>query len=208
MVLCIGGVGFVTGAMLDDLAVSADVDVRIDENRGERRERHREPGQQQVPARYHQQSKPQECQCGFWGGAPTIGSVFLSEPAFYSSRRRSFRAAAGFRSWPSGASSQLLRYLKPVAPEVRRACGTKLLNRAWPRLGYAGDKIPETTATPSTRIAFRAPFAGSMPPRGPAPHQRELCFSSDGARPRMSAGRRHRFVRVIADVAGGACRRS
>ena len=46
--------GLVGGAVLDDLAVSANVDVGICEDRGQRGKRYREPCEEQVPAHYHQ----------------------------------------------------------------------------------------------------------------------------------------------------------
>jgi len=54
MVLRIGVAGgFVGGTVLGDLAVSADMDMRIREDGAQRRERHRQPSEEQVPARYH-----------------------------------------------------------------------------------------------------------------------------------------------------------
>ncbi len=46
--------GLVGGAVLDDLAVSANVDVGICEDRGQRGKRYREPCEEQVPTHYHQ----------------------------------------------------------------------------------------------------------------------------------------------------------
>ena len=45
--------GLVGGTVLDDLAVSTNVDVGVGEDRGQRRKRYREPCKEQVATHYH-----------------------------------------------------------------------------------------------------------------------------------------------------------
>ena len=50
----VGVTGFVGGTVLDDLTVSADMDMRVRENRCQRIERQCEPGEIEIPADYHE----------------------------------------------------------------------------------------------------------------------------------------------------------
>jgi hypothetical protein len=54
IVLRVGVDGLVGGTVLDDLAVRANMNVGVREDRGQRRKRYREPSEQQVPAQFHQ----------------------------------------------------------------------------------------------------------------------------------------------------------
>jgi hypothetical protein len=54
VVMRVDVIGFVGCAMLNDLAVSADMDVRVRENRCQRIERQCDPGEIEIPADYHE----------------------------------------------------------------------------------------------------------------------------------------------------------
>ena len=68
--------GLVGGTVLDDLAVSTNVDVGVGEDRGQRRKRYREPGEQQVPTHYHQVTDAKESKNGSRAGVSTMWICF------------------------------------------------------------------------------------------------------------------------------------
>jgi hypothetical protein len=54
VVLRVGVAGFVGGTVLDDLAVSADMDMRVSQYRRHDAERQRKPGEIELPAYHHE----------------------------------------------------------------------------------------------------------------------------------------------------------
>ena len=58
----VGGLG--GGTVLDDFAVSTNVDVGVSEDRGRRRKRYREPREAQVAKHYHQVARANDGKYG------------------------------------------------------------------------------------------------------------------------------------------------
>jgi len=52
--------GLVGGTVLDDLAVSANMDVGVSEDRGQRRKRYGEPCKEQVATHYHEVARAKD----------------------------------------------------------------------------------------------------------------------------------------------------
>ena len=67
MVLRVGVAEFVGSAVLDDLAVSANMNVRVRENRRQRTERQCKPGEIEMPADHHEAK-------GSWERTPRCGA--------------------------------------------------------------------------------------------------------------------------------------
>ena len=70
VLLRVGVAGFVGGTVLDDLAVSADMDMRVSENRRHYTERQCKPGEIKFPAYHHEVTDP-------WAQTPTSASIMI-----------------------------------------------------------------------------------------------------------------------------------